>query len=253
VLSVRLTVLGGCGAWPAGGQACSGYLVEETAFSLLVDPGYGTLLRLTDYCAPSAVDAVFVTHGHPDHCADLNPLLRARVLDGDQDAPPLVVHALPGALDAVLALDRPGFLDGAFRFGPVEPGRPLQIGPLRADLVALPHSRPNVGVRLTAAEGGTLAYPGDTGATDEVVELARDADLLLADSSFVDDVPPDALGELGSAANAGLIARLAGVGHLVLAHLLPGTNPVAAVAAARRSYAGPIDVATPGLTIDLGT
>jgi len=64
-------------------------------------------------------------------------------------------------------------------------------------------------------------------------------------------VPPDALGALGSAANAGLIARLAGVGHLVLAHLLPGTNPVAAVAAARRSYAGPIDVAIPGLAIDL--
>jgi ribonuclease BN (tRNA processing enzyme) len=250
---VRLTVLGGCGAWPAGGQPCSGYLVEDAAFSLLVDPGYGTLLRLTHYCAPSSIDAVFVTHGHPDHCADLNPLLRARVLDGDPDVPPLAVHALPGAVDAVLALDRPGFLDGALRFGPAEPGEPLQIGPLRADPVALPHSRPNLGLRLTSPAGLALAYTGDTGATDEVVELARDADLLLADSSFVDEVPPDALGELGSAANAGLIARLAGVGHLVLAHLLPGTNRVAAVASARRSYAGPIDVATPGLVIDLGT
>ena len=55
---------------------------------------------------------MLVTHGHPDHCADLNPLLRARVLGGG--APVLPVHALPGALDAVLALDAPPMLDGAY-------------------------------------------------------------------------------------------------------------------------------------------
>src|SRR5215212_7575113 len=36
----RLTVVGGCGAWPAAGQACSGYLVEHDGFRLLIDPGY---------------------------------------------------------------------------------------------------------------------------------------------------------------------------------------------------------------------
>ena len=45
---MRLTVLGGCGAWPAAGQACSGYLVEHDGFRLLVDPGYATLPRLLE-------------------------------------------------------------------------------------------------------------------------------------------------------------------------------------------------------------
>ncbi len=36
---MKLTVLGGCGAWPAG-RACSGYLVEHDGFRLLIDPGY---------------------------------------------------------------------------------------------------------------------------------------------------------------------------------------------------------------------
>src|SRR5881296_3762158 len=76
--SMKMTVLGGCGAWPAAGQACSGYLVEHDGFRLLVDPGYATLPRLLEQLNADEVDAVFVSHGHPDHCVDLNPLLRPR-------------------------------------------------------------------------------------------------------------------------------------------------------------------------------
>ena len=43
---MRLTVLGGCGGWPAAGLACSGYLVEHDGFRLLIDPGYAIVPRL---------------------------------------------------------------------------------------------------------------------------------------------------------------------------------------------------------------
>ena len=109
---MRLTVLGGCGAWPEAGQACSGFLLEHDGFRLLADLGYATVPRLLERVTADQVDAVFISHGHPDHCADLNPLLRARALREDP-APPLPVYALPGAVDAVLALDRPGMLAGA--------------------------------------------------------------------------------------------------------------------------------------------
>ena len=111
---MRLTVLGGCGAWPAAGQACSGYLVEQDGFRLLVDPGYAIVPRLLELIDAAEVDAVLVSHGHPDHCADLHPLLRARVLT-EEPAPALAVHALPGAVDRVLALDQPQTLAGASR------------------------------------------------------------------------------------------------------------------------------------------
>jgi ribonuclease BN (tRNA processing enzyme) len=72
---MRFTVLGGCGAWPDAGQAFSGYLIEYDRFRLVLDLGYATMPRLLEHVAADGVDAVVVSHGHPDHCADLNPLL----------------------------------------------------------------------------------------------------------------------------------------------------------------------------------
>lgn len=249
VVLVRLTVLGACGAWPEPGQACSGYLVEHDGFRLLVDAGYATVPRLLELTAASELDAVFISHGHPDHCADLNPLLRARAL-GDDPAPPLPVYALPGALDAVLALDRPGMLEGAFTLHELTAGSRLGIGPFDALTCLLPHWVPNAGLRLVA--GGTvLAYTGDSGPDPGIARLARDADLLLAEATYVASVPPDSQGFMSSAAMAGGQAAQAGAAHLVLTHLWPGTSRHAARTAAAAGYDGQISVAAPGLSLDL--
>ena len=246
---MRLTVLGGCGAWPEAGQACSGFLVENEGFRLLDDVGYATVPRLLELVAADQVGAVFISHGHPDHCADLNPLLRARALR-DDPAPPLPVYALPGALDAVLALDRPGMLAGAYTLHEFGAGTDLDIGPFRAGTCPLPHSVPNAGVRL-AGGGSVVGYTGDCGPAPEVADLARGADVLLAEASYVDQVPEDSQGTLSSARHAGQEAARAGVGHLVLTHLLPGTDHQAARAAAGAGYDGDISVATAGLVLDL--
>ncbi len=247
---MRVTVLGGCGAWPAAGQACSGYLIEHDGFWLLVDAGFATLPRLLERVTPGQVDAVFISHGHPDHCADLNPLLRARALR-DDPMPPLPVYALPGALDAVLALDHPGMLAGACALHEFSAGASLDIGPFRTATRLLPHWVPNVGVRL-AAGSQVVAYTGDSGPCPLIAELARHADLLVAESSYIDDVPEDSQRYLSSARHAGRQAANAGAGHLVLTHLLPGTDHQAAHAAARAQYDGDINIATPGLVLDLG-
>jgi ribonuclease BN (tRNA processing enzyme) len=247
---MRITVLGGCGAWPEAGQACSGFLVEQDGFRLLVDVGYATMPRLLERVAAEQVDAVFISHGHPDHCADLNPLLRARALS-DDPPPPLPVFALPGALDAVLALDHPRMLADAITLREFRAGDHLDIGPFRAQTCLLPHWVPNAGVRLTAG-GRVLTYTGDCGPGPEVVALARQADLLLAEATFSGQVPDDSLPYLSSAADAGREAADAGARRLILTHLWPGTDPAAARAAAVGGYDGEIDVATPGLVLDLG-
>jgi ribonuclease BN (tRNA processing enzyme) len=248
---VRITVLGGCGAWPAAGQACSGYVVEHDGYHLLIDPGYATLPRLLEHLDAADVDAVFVTHGHPDHCADLNPLLRARVLS-DHPPAPLPAYALAGALDAVLALDTRMFArTRPVSVNDIEPGRRFDIGPFTVDTRLLPHYIANAGVRLSAG-GVTLAYTGDCGADPGVVELARGSDLLIADATYVDEVSdPDVVGVLGTAREAGLQADAAGTGRLVLTHLWPGTDPESSLAAARAGYAGPVDVARAGLTVTI--
>ncbi len=246
---MRLTVLGACGAWPEAGQACSGYLIEQDGFRLLVDVGYATVPRLLQRVAAERIDAVFITHGHPDHCADLNPLLRARVLR-DNPAGPLPVYALPGVLDAVLALDRPQTLARAYILHELTVGARLDIGPFQAQTRLLPHWVPNVGVRLSAG-GRVLAYTGDSGPSAEVVELARDADLLLAEATFVDHVPEESAHDLCSARQAGRQAAQAGARRLLLTHLQPGTDHAAARAAACDGYDGELGVAVADLVLDL--
>jgi ribonuclease BN (tRNA processing enzyme) len=232
-------VLGACGAWPSPGQACSGFLVEHDGFRLVLDLGYATMPRLS---SPETIDAVLISHGHPDHCADLNPLLRARALRASP-AKPLRVYAPAGALDAVLALDRPGMLDYDLR--PFEP----TVGPFRVETRLLPHWVPNAGIRLTAG-GATLAYTGDTGPSPEIVRLARDADLLIAEASYADEVPLDSRAYLSSARQAGLDASAAGVGRLLLTHLMAETPPDAALAAAT-AFPGPVEIAESGAVLEL--
>jgi ribonuclease BN (tRNA processing enzyme) len=240
-----LTVLGGCGAWPAAGQACAGYLVEHEGFRLLVDPGYASLPVLLGTVAADEVDAVLVSHGHPDHCADLNPLLRARALAGEP-ASVLPVFALPHALDAVLALDGPEMLAGSYDLREFDAGDRFEIGPFGVTTAALPHFVPNAGLRLSAG-GRVMAYTGDTGPSPGIVALARDADLFLAEASFPEHVPPSRDPScLSTARQAGEYAEAAGVGRLVLTHLWPGTDPAAAHHAAT-AFRGAIDVAEPGL------
>jgi ribonuclease BN (tRNA processing enzyme) len=242
-------VLGGCGVWPGPGQACSGYVVEQDGFRLLIDPGYATLPRLLEVIGAETIDAVLVSHGHPDHCADLHPLLRARTLR-DDPAPALTIHTLPAAVDKVLALDRPGMLDDAYSVIEFAAGDRFDVGPFEVKTWALPHFMPNAGMRLTAG-GRTIAYTGDTGPSPDIVALARDADLFIAEATFPDRVPEDSARCLSSARGAGEDAARAEVRHLMLTHLQPGTDPSAAEGAARHSFEGPITIARVHTVVDL--
>lgn len=246
-MAVRIRVLGGSGAFPTAEHACSGFLVEYEGFRVVVDMGYATFPQLLKHIKAESVDAVVISHGHPDHCADLNPLLRARYMSADPPEP-LPVYSPPGALRAVLALDRPGMLDDSYRLHEFEPGAGFHIGPLQVDTLSLPHWIPNAGLRITAGDR-IVAYTGDTGPSPDIVTLAQDADLFIAEATHLDE--PNEF--LSTPSQAGESARSAGVGRLMLTHLWPGSDPALMREAAAASYSGPIEIATtPGLSLSLG-
>ncbi|MGV9211819.1 MBL fold metallo-hydrolase [Micromonospora sp. RB23] len=246
---MRIGVLGGLGAWPSVDQGCAGFLVERQGFRLLIDPGYATLQPLLTRLPASAVDAVYVSHGHPDHCADLQPLLRARAL-ADRPAPALSVYAPTGSLDALLAIDGSGVVDTAYQLHEFTPGDAFDVGPFAVRTWSLPHWVPNAGARFSVA-GVSLTYTGDTGPSPLLAEMARDVDLLIADATYVDEIPDGHAGFLSSAAEAGRYASAARARAVLLTHLWPGTDSAAAVAAARRAYGGPVTVARSGVVVEL--
>ena len=85
------------------------------------------------------------------------------------------------------------------------------------------------------AVGGRLAYTGDTGPTDALDDLARDADLLLAEASFRSTTTPDL--HLTPAPTAGW-RKQADVNRLVLATCRRGTIRRGARRGSRRLRAG---------------
>ncbi|SDU62247.1 MBL fold metallo-hydrolase [Jiangella alkaliphila] len=248
---MRLTVFGGCGAWPAAGQACGGYLLERDGFRLLVDPGYAVLPRLLATIDAAAVDAVVVSHGHPDHCADLSPLLRARALS-DEPPAPLPVYAPAGAVDAVLALDSIRSVAGAVELATLTDGDGVRVGPFDVATASLPHFVPNLGMRITDGSA-TLTYSGDAGPDPALVELARDADLLLVEATYPDAVPHEDAGLLCSAVEAAEQGVAAGARRIMLTHLWPGLQPAAFLAAAARTGARDVTVAAPGPAQPIGS
>jgi ribonuclease BN (tRNA processing enzyme) len=99
-------------------------------------------------------------------------------------------------------------------------------------------------------DGRSLVYTGDTGETEAVPALAAGADVLLSEAAFVEGpgLPP---GIHLTARQAGAYANRAGVGNLVLTHLVPGNSADDARAEAAAEYSGPLDIAVAGQVIDL--
>jgi ribonuclease BN (tRNA processing enzyme) len=215
---VKLTVVGCSGSAPGPKSPASSYLVEHDGFRLLLDLGngaFGSLLALTD---PATIDAIFLSHLHADHCLDIAPFVVWHRYSGQSSGRRVPLYAPAGA-DRRLALVYDG--DGAtltdvFDFAVVTPGS-YEIGPFAVQTARTAHPLECHAVRLTAG-GRSLAYTGDTGPCDRVVDLARGADVLLAEAAHPPgpDLPP---GLHLTGREAGEHAAAAGVGRLLLTHV----------------------------------
>jgi ribonuclease BN (tRNA processing enzyme) len=258
-VSGRLVVLGSCGAWPEPGRACSGFVLEHGGARVVLDLGYGTLPRLLALLgtpAADGIDAVIVTHAHPDHMVDLHGLMRARWF-GRRSAPPVPLYAPEPVLARLISLEDDGadVVRGAFEWHSL-PAAPQQIGSLRLESVPLPHYLPNAGVRLSAA-GLAVAYTGDTGVDPGLAELGRGADLYIVDATdrwqrqAAPAEPPGAALNL-TAREAGEAAAAAGARRLLLTHFWPDNDRQASRAAAAAVFGGEVLIADEGLEVQLG-
>jgi ribonuclease BN (tRNA processing enzyme) len=244
----QVTVLGSCGAFPEPGRACSGFAVDWDGYRLVLDLGYGTLARLLAHWPDGAVDAVAVTHEHPDHCIDLHGLFRMRFYGG-RGLSRLPLYCPPGVLDRLAGLEPDVDLAAVFDLRPL-PGA-YRAGPFELTGVPLPHFVPSAGIRAQA-DGITLAYSGDTGPDPALADLGRDADLFIIEATDRDGETLASARNLLTSAEAGRFGRQAGARRLMLTHFWPGNDRAAAVAAASAEFGGEVLEATEGGTVRLG-
>ncbi len=215
---MKLTVVGCSGSGPGPSSPASCYLVEHDGFRLLLDLGNGAFGSLQGLVDPGTIDAVFLSHLHADHCLDVAPFVVWHRYSGRSSGGQVPLHAPAGA-ERRLALAYDGEdadLTDVFDFQVVTVGTST-IGPFTVRTARTAHPIECHAIRLTV-DGRSLVYTGDTGPSERVVELARGADVLLAEAAHPPGPGlPAALHLTGR--EAGEHAAAAGVGRLLLTHV----------------------------------
>jgi ribonuclease BN (tRNA processing enzyme) len=256
---MRLTVVGCSGSFPGPESAASCYLVEADdeavrTWRIVLDLGSGALGPLQRHISLYDLDAVLLSHLHPDHCLDLTGLYVALRYRPSGPAPAVAVHG-PSRTAERLAKAYDGLpetgMSAELDVHPWVAGRPERIGPFTVTAYTVEHPIEAYGVRVEA-DGAVLAYTGDTDTTPNLTPLCHGADLVLIDSAFVEG--RDATrGVHLTARRAGQAATDAGgVRRLVLTHMPPWNDREAARREAAETWSGPLDVASAGAVFELG-
>lgn len=249
-----LTVLGSATPYPAVDNPCSGYLVSGQGARVWVDAGTGTLGPLQRHVALGELDAIWISHLHADHSADLlTAYYAALYADIELDAP-IPLYGPPGTLDRLAhfltntASRSP--VEEAFAFHALHDGHQARVGDLVLTSRAVAHGIPAFALRVESA-GRSLVYSGDTAPCAELTHLARGCDLLLCEAESA-AAPTGEEPVHHTPEDAGETARTAGAARLVVTHVGRFLTPEQAVDRASRRFAGPVEYAAPGARFTVG-
>lgn len=247
-MSLRLHILGSSGSWPGPGRPASGYQVSDGDTRLVLDLGFGTMERIPD---PAKVDAVVVTHKHPDHCADVLALFHLWAY-GDEPrwgipllAPSSVIDALAAFVDA--SYDHP-FHD-VFVADPVGDGDRRVVGSMGMTFVGMDHSVPANGIHIVSNDH-SFFYTGDTGMEGEWWKRVEDPHLVLSEATWQGDGDGGDYTQHLTALQAGETASAMGANRLILTHIKPSLDPARSIAEAEENFDGPVSHAVQGATIE---
>ncbi|WP_051385846.1 MBL fold metallo-hydrolase [Actinokineospora inagensis] len=218
---MELTVLGCATPYPQPGQPCSGYLITEDDTHVVLDCGSGTFAALQNHVSPAEVTALWISHLHPDHSADLlawsnwalnTPGAPKISVYGPSGWADRLVHMLTGTDDATLVRE-------TFTVHELHDGHTAIHGPLALTSRAVVHSVPTFGVRVESPTAH-LAYSGDTEPCPALRSLADNTDVFLCEAGTVKPsryhTTPDQAAETALGAHAK---------HLLLTHLAPDLDP----------------------------
>ena len=259
-MSLQVTVLGCSGSYPGPGDAASGYLIRGGGATVVIDLGPGTLANLQRHVPLESLDAVILTHRHPDHWTDLAGLHVALLYGSERRG--LQVWGTPECRRQAEELT--GGLAPTFAWRDLEVGSLLVVDGLCFTFGPTDHYVETFAVRVDGPGGELLVYSADTGpgwpitalTTESPVfagreEASRPIDLLLCESTHLASREGEGVLHL-SGRQAGVLARSVGARRLVLTHLWPTDDPEDHRAEAVDAFGGPVELATTNQTYDVG-
>ncbi|WP_043933129.1 MBL fold metallo-hydrolase [Bacillus sp. EB01] len=244
---MKLTVIGFWGGYPKKDGASSGYLLEHDGFKLLIDCGSGVLAKMPHVVKPEELDAVILSHYHPDHIADIGVLYHARLIQsflvGKLPVLPIYAHREDQAEFAKLTHD------DKTRGVAYDPTRTLEIGPFKVTFLKTAHPVPCFAMKFEAG-GKSFVYTADSSFKEEFVEFSRHADVLLSECNFYSNQSGKGAGHMNSK-ECGIFARRAEVKKLILTHLPHYGNIDDLVAQASEEWDGPISLAYEFMAVEI--
>ena len=255
--AITVTILGSGTCVPSLKRSACAALVRVGNTRILVDSGPGTMHRLLQ--ADTSIfelTHVCYTHLHPDHTGELVPLIFAtKYPDMDRRTRPLTICAGVGfgrffkGLQQVYGawIDLPPGMLRLMELNITGPDQ-LRFDEFSVHTLPVEHNPESLGFRITANNGKSVVFSGDTDYSDNLVSLARGADLLICESALPDEQKVS--GHL-TPSLAGRIASLAGVGKLVLTHFYPECEHADIRRQCRQTYAGPLVLAEDLMNFEL--
>lgn len=249
---MRLTILGSGTAAPVLNRNCAGYLLETGDKALLLDSGAGTIRRLLEAKADLfGIDYIFYTHLHNDHINDLGAIIWS--------------NNYGGVREKALNLYGPRGFKRYFRILVKKLLKPtklyfdinvrelknsfVEIGDIKITTRKVRHSSTTRSIAYRIEhKNKVFAYSGDTEYCDEIIEIARDADVLLVECSFPDDKKAE--GHL-TPSLAGEIAAKANARKLILTHFYPEVLKTNIRKECSKKFSGKITLAKDKMKINI--
>ncbi len=258
---MRITVLGKSPSWQDAGGACSGYLVQNGDYALLLDCGNGVFSKLRCFVDYVDVSAALISHLHADHFLDLIPFAYALTYAPRQQ--PVPVAGWPGTdhparpelfapvgsgqvfRQIVGCWGNDDLIDNAFALHEYDVPDVVQAGPFSVRFCEVPHFTPTYAIQLVAPDGSRFTYSADCSPNDSLVEFARDTDVLLIEATLPRPERTGVRGHL-TAREAGEHAQRAGAKRLVITHFSDELDQEWARAEASEGFGGPVELAEEG-------
>ncbi|MGA9775698.1 MAG: MBL fold metallo-hydrolase [Candidatus Dormiibacterota bacterium] len=238
-MTVTVTVLGCDGGYPGPGGAGSGYLVSADGANLCLDLGPGALARLQERIDLAELDAVVISHEHPDHSADLEGLAVALHFADPQRRVPVFAPASVPQHRYFTEWDE---LDWRI----VADGGSAEVAGFKLLFSRTDHGPETLAVRVDRGRAA-LGYSGDTGPLWSARQLGADLDLLLCEATWTQ--AQEGRAQHLSGRQAGRTARDAGARRLVVTHRWPTIPEAPVVKEAAEAFGAPVEAARLGAAL----